>query len=129
MNKILRIAILGLLINFTSCKDMAVEKPDNLLPEDKMIDIIYDIAILQAADNYKPINLSDAGVKVNNYIYKKYNIDSTTYYQNHKYYASDVNNYKKIYKKVLEKITAEQTSLSDSTSIGKQTDNVEGIVK
>ena len=85
MNKILRIAILGLLINFTSCKDMAVEKPDNLLPEDKMIDIIYDIAILQAAENYKPINLSDAGVKVNNYIYEKYNIDSTTYYQNHKY--------------------------------------------
>lgn len=129
MNKILRIAILGLLISFTSCKNKAVEKPDNLLSEDKMIDIIYDIAILQAAENYKPINLSDAGVKVNNYIYKKYNIDSTTYYQNHKYYASDVNNYKKIYKKVLEKITTEQTSLSDSTSIGKQTDNVEGIVK
>ncbi|MDK2771652.1 MAG: DUF4296 domain-containing protein [Flavobacterium sp.] len=129
MNKILRIAILGLLISFTACKNKAVEKPDNLLSEDKMINIIYDIAILQAADNYKPINLSDAGVKVNNYIYKKYNIDSTTYYQNHKYYASDVNNYKKIYKKVLEKITAEQTSLSDSTSIGKQTDNVEGIVK
>ncbi|MBD3723542.1 MAG: DUF4296 domain-containing protein [Flavobacteriaceae bacterium] len=129
MNKILRIAILGLLINFTSCKDMAVEKPDNLLPEDKMIDIIYDIAILQAAENYKPINLSDAGVKVNNYIYKKYNIDSTTYYQNHKYYASDVNNYKKIYKKVLKKITEEQATLMDSTATGKQVDNVEGIVK
>lgn len=129
MNKILRIAILGLLINFTSCKDMAVEKPDNLLPEDKMIDIIYDIAILQAAENYKPINLSDAGVKVNNYIYEKYNIDSTTYYQNHKYYASDVNNYKKIYKKVLKKITEEQATLMDSTATGKQVDNVEGIVK
>jgi hypothetical protein len=73
-----------------------------------MLDIIFDISILQSADGANTYKLAEANIEIDQYLFDKYKIDSTTYSQNQRYYASDPKKYKKIYKKVIEKLEQEQ---------------------
>lgn len=101
-----------------SCSKNPVPKPDNLLDDEVMTDILFDIAILQAADASLTHRLAEHNIKVNTFIYKKYKIDSLTYYQNQKYYAADTRKYKKMYQKVLDRldeVKAANESKKDST--------------
>jgi uncharacterized protein YcfL len=108
MKKLLFIIISVLLL---SCNDKPVSKPDNLLGKETMEDIIYELAILQAAETYKPQTLSDSNIKIKQYVYKKYNLDSTIYYQNYKYYASDIKVFKKMYRHVNERILIQKNKI------------------
>lgn len=100
-----------IIIILVSCSDKPVQEPDNLLSKEEMENIIYDISILQAAEVYKPEVLGNNSVKIKEYIYKKYNIDSTTYFQNYKYYAANIKSFKKIYKHVNDRIENKKTEI------------------
>ena len=111
-----------ILFSLLACNDSPVAAPDNLLDEEVMVDILYDIAILQAADGHVPEKLSSNNIKTNSFIYNKYKIDSITYYQNHKYYASNVRKYKKMYTEVISRIenkTKELESVPESEGAEK----------
>ena len=120
------IVFVGLL--FFSCSENPVKKPQNLLSEEVMVDILYDTALLQAADGHVPEKLTENNIRVNTFIYNKYKIDSTTYYQNHKYYAANLSKYTKMYKKVvsrLEKVQVKLDSLDGNNTIDfKKEDDV-----
>ena len=94
-----------------SCTKKPVAKPDNLLSKEEMENIIYDVSILQAAQGYKSEILVKNNVKIKDYIYKKYNIDSTTYFQNYKYHAADIESFNKIYKHVNSRIEARKNEI------------------
>lgn len=97
-----------------SCADKPVQKPDILLDQQVMENILFDIVLLQAQNTIKPGEKKD--INSAEYIYTKYNIDSTTYIQNHKYYASDVTNFKKMYNHINDRIKDLKTTL-DSVKI------------
>jgi len=107
MNKTVWIVSVILLF---SCTSNPVSKPKNLLDEDTMVAIMYDVAVLQAASANAPDQLHQKGIDAKNFIYKKYKIDSATYHQNSRYYAGDVKHYKKMYKKVLERLEQNPTT-------------------
>ena len=92
-----------------SCSKNPVPKPDNLLDEETMVNILYDISLLQAIDGSMPNKLMEQDIKMDQYIFEKYKIDSTTYRQNQLYYAGDARKYKKIYDKVLERLEKENS--------------------
>ncbi|WP_291138973.1 DUF4296 domain-containing protein [Flavobacterium sp. UBA7663] len=119
--------LLGLLL--FSCSKNPVPKPDNLLDEEVMVDIIYDISILQATDGSMPYKLTDHNIKMDQYIFEKYKIDSITYRENQRYYAADARKYKKIYKKVIERFEKENTAstqgINNETSVGVPSSAVE----
>ena len=102
-----------------SCSKNPVPKPDNLLDEEAMVDIIYDISILQATDGSMPYKLTDHNIKMDQYIFEKYKIDSITYSHNQRYYAADTRKYKKIYKKVLERLDQEKANIQDQVDNSK----------
>jgi hypothetical protein len=102
-----------------SCSKNPVPKPDNLLDEETMVNILYDISLLQAIDGSMPNKLMEQDIKMDQYIFEKYKIDSITYRQNQLYYAGNARKYKKIYKKVLEKL--EQENPGNSQDINKET--------
>ena len=112
-----------------SCSQNPVPKPDNLLDEEVMADIIYDISILQATDGSMPNKLIENNIKMDQYIFDKYKIDSTTYRQNQLYYAGDARKYKKLYKKVLERLEGENKADSlnsnNQTNVGMSNPTVE----
>lgn len=107
-------------ITIISCSKNPVPKPDNLLDDDVMTDILYDIAILQAADGSMPFRLAENNIKINTYIYKKYAIDSMTYYQNQRYYAADARKYKKMYQAVLDRLDKTKTENDSIIPEGKE---------
>lgn len=99
-----------------SCSKNPVPKPDNLLDEEKMVDIIYDISILQATDGSMPNKLTENNLKMDGYIFEKYKIDSATYRQNQLYYAANPRKYKKIHKKVIERLDQEKAKITDDST-------------
>ena len=101
-------------IFIVSCSKNPVPKPDNLLDEKTMVDILYDVSLLQAIEGSMPNKLMEHNIEMDQYIFTKYKIDSTTYRQNQMYYASDARKYKKIYKKVLERLDKEKQTESNN---------------
>lgn len=93
-----------------SCQNSAIEKPEKPIDEDVMVDILYDLSLMEAI---KSQNISDSDNTINSsqYIYKKYKIDSLQFVQNNKFYASDVDNYKKMFEKVKARLENEANKL------------------
>jgi len=99
------ITIACLLLSFISCND-GMEKPKNLIEKDKMVDILYDLTLLEAV---KSQNVGGGINKkmANEYVFKKYKIDSIQLAESNKYYASDVEEYKKMFEKIKQKLDEE----------------------
>ncbi|MXN92135.1 DUF4296 domain-containing protein [Flavobacterium sp. Sd200] len=95
-----------------ACNENTAPKPDKLLDKNEMVDILYDITLLQSIKSYQPATLDSNNVNTHNYIYRKYNIDSLTFAQNHLYYASDIEGYEKIQKKVTDRINKNKEALA-----------------
>lgn len=105
--------ILILVCIFFACKDEVIEKPKKLIDQKTMVNILYDLTILDALKANQSSILMDNNIDPNQYIYQKYNIDSLQFVQNNKYYAADVKAYKKMYE-IIEKRLEEETILNDS---------------
>ncbi len=103
-----------------SCSKNPVPKPDHFLDDEVMTNILFDIAILQAADGAMTFRLAEKNIKVNTYIYKKYKIDSATYYQNQRYYAADARKYKKMYQEVIDRLDKAKTENDSILPQGKE---------
>ena len=117
-----------LLFVATSCKEEIIPQPKNLIPKDKMEDIIYDLAILEAArtQNSSVQNY----MKPTEFIKKKYKVDSLTFAKSTQYYAADIKEYKKMYDEVKYRLTAESSKLKgdDTKTITKSIEG-NGMVK
>jgi hypothetical protein len=96
------------IILLTACKKETAEKPQHLVSEDEMTNILYDMAVLQAMKSYNNVALTEKGINARTYIYKKYKLDSLQLVQNHAYYAADLEKYSKMVRTVTERINAEK---------------------
>ena len=92
--------LLVIIFTIFSCDKQFVEKPKNLIEEEKMIQILYDMALIDAIKTQNPNNLTIINVDENSYILKKYKIDSLQFSKSNKYYASNIDNYSKMYEKI-----------------------------
>lgn len=101
-------SLLLLLFVHLSCKNEPIQAPSNLIEKDKMIDVLYDVAILEAIKVSNPGSLKARGIDSKTYIYKKFKIDSIQFAKSDKYYASDVKKYGKMYQEVIDRINAEK---------------------
>ncbi len=112
--------ILALLFFTISCKDTTVKKPKNLIERKKMVDIIYDLALLEAAKSQTSGTLSYP--KPIEFIKNKYKVDSLTFAQSTQYYASDIKDYKKMYNEVKERLNANTIKLNGGKPLVPNTD-------
>jgi hypothetical protein len=85
-----------------------MSKPENLISEEKMVNIIYEVSILTAAKGVNKKELEDNGIFPEEFVYSKYSIDSLQFVSSLDYYASKVDTYDNIYTKVDERITLEK---------------------
>jgi len=98
MKKIL--PFLFVLAIFASCKKELAKKPERLIEKDKMVNIMYDLSLLGAMRSQNAVLLDSFKNNSNEYIYKKYKIDSIQFAQSNIYYAADFKEYKKMYEQV-----------------------------
>jgi hypothetical protein len=91
---------------FFSCNS-AVEKPkktENIISEEKMVDIMYDVFLLNSAKGVNKKLLELNGVFPEQYVFEKYKIDSTQFANSNNYYAYDTKTYESILNRIKEKI-------------------------
>ena len=100
--------VVTILCTLLSCKETALPKPKNLIDKDVMVEILYDIAIIEAIKVSQPFSLEAKGISAKTYIYKKYKVDSIQFAKSDKFYATDVQQYTKIYQQVIDKINAQK---------------------
>ena len=99
-----KVVSLFIVITIFACNNNPVKQPKNLLDEETMENIIFDVAVLQAAKANSPEVLLENNIDSEKFIYKKYKIDSATYHQNNRYYAGDVRKHKHLHKRVLKRL-------------------------
>ncbi|WP_298893573.1 DUF4296 domain-containing protein [uncultured Psychroserpens sp.] len=117
----MKVSIIGCLIILLlfSCSNKA-PKPDNLIPEGKMVDIIYDVSILTAAKGVNRKLIENNGILPEEFIYNKHNIDSLQFVSSLNYYASDPEKYDNIYTRVDERIQAKKENIGGATKNDKK---------
>src|SRR5690606_15808551 len=101
---LLKTAILMLiLVWFSSCQDIhKPERPKNLIPEDKMVEVLIDIHLFNAAKNVNRLPLQQTGMRPHEFIYEKHNIDSIQFEKSNSFYSADFNTYERIHLRVKE---------------------------
>jgi Domain of unknown function (DUF4296) len=124
MKKLL-LPFLTIFILITSCNDAVVKAPENLIDENKMVDIIYDLSLLDAIKTQGSNQQSYPSTS--EFLKKKYNVDSITFANNSKYYASDIKNYKKMYDRVKDRLNQENAKLNGG-KVPQQSEE-QGVVK
>jgi vancomycin resistance protein YoaR len=122
MKKVL--VILSFLFVLVSCNKAEVPKPKKLIDEEVLENIIYDLTLLEAVKTQVAIDKLNFSGKTNDYIYKKYKVDSLQFVKSNQYYATDIDNYKKIFERVKDRLKTE----SEKLGIPK-VDESEGVVK
>jgi hypothetical protein len=105
------ISLFALLVLFLSCNKDLVKKPDNLIDKKVMVDVMYDMALLDALKYQDPNSLYDNGINPKTYVYKKYKIDSLQFVKSNAYYAADYREYKKMYDALNARLKKEKASV------------------
>ena len=101
-----------LFIFIFSCQSVEkVEKPDQLIKEEKMVDILTDLSILRSAKDVNSDRLSKFIEEPFDHITRKYNIDSLTLEKNIEYYNFQFNKNLSIYRRVEENIAKKKAKL------------------
>ncbi|MHA7056566.1 DUF4296 domain-containing protein [Aquimarina sp. M1] len=113
----------GLLV--LSCQNLdKPSKPDNLLAEDKMVEILTDIAFVKAAKgSYKKV-FDIEKINPEEYILSKHGIDSLVFAENNSWYTDQIDDYEKIFEKVKKNI--EQSKIKYE-KLKKEEDSIKKI--
>lgn len=103
------------LVLFFSCGKKVIEKPENLIPQEKMVAILHDLAILNSTKSSFNHVMENKGIKVMEFLYQKHQIDSAQFSQSDLYYASVPLEYQAIYEKVEMKLDTRKATLENAT--------------
>jgi len=109
-----RFILLSIVGLFLSCQDIEeTPKPDNLIPEDKMVEILVDLAKVDAAFSISSKEYKKRGVVGREMILEKYDIDSVQLVKSNAYYAEDFKVNQRIYEAVQTRLQRENDSLRE----------------
>ncbi|MDN3491358.1 DUF4296 domain-containing protein [Winogradskyella bathintestinalis] len=127
--------ILVLSIFIMACNDIdRPQKPDNLISEDQMSNLLYDLYIINAAKGVNRNTLEINGLNPEHYILEKYNIDSTQFAQNNTYYTFKAETYSDIIERVKTRLEKEKQKFEalkekENDSIKKRRDSLKNLNK
>lgn len=127
------IIILVFILGFFGCQDVKQpEKPKNLISKDKMIDMLTEAYLANAARSVDNKSIISKGIKMDSLIYKNFDVDSIQFVKSNDFYAADVNVYMDIFQKVEARLTGMQKKMDSireieielKDSISKKSDNI-----
>ena len=125
----IKLAFLLLLV-LGACQDVNIaSKPKNLIPEDKMVDLLVDLQKLDATIQKNKTYFELRKVQAKDLIYEKYQVDSLQVVESSNYYAENFTTNARIYEKVIVKLEAEKKvidSLYDAKNKAAQEAKIEG---
>ena len=111
--KQLGITVLLFLI-VVGCAEKVVEPPADVIPREKMITILYDLALLNATNSSFRNVMQKQNKQMMELLYERHNIDSLQLAQSDLYYASKPLEYEYIYEQIESRLKKKQKSLEDA---------------
>ena len=120
MNKLKIIIILSLVLGCNNSLNQEPIPPENLISKEKMIDIIYDMTLINVAKGVNKSILENNGIIPKQYLFNKHSIDSILFAKSNEYYSYDLKTYQTIYDKVKIKLEKNKNIINDSIDILKQ---------
>lgn len=105
---------------FASCKKELAKEPKQLIEKDKMVNIMYDLSLLGAMRSQNAVLMDSFKNNSNEYIYKKYKIDSVQFAQSNIYYAADFKEYKKMYEQVKSRLAKDKSLTEAAIKVEKK---------
>tara|TARA_R110000868_G_scaffold1877_3_gene14888 strand:+ start:2501 stop:2983 length:483 start_codon:yes stop_codon:yes gene_type:complete len=129
MKKMLSFLLIAIV--FLSCKEEVITKPEGLIEKGKMVNIMYDLALLEAIKYQNPTSLTTHKINAPNYIYKKYKIDSIQFAKSNVYYASNYTEYKGMFDQVIKRIDSRKVIVDSLVKVENKNkiklDSIKGI--
>lgn len=116
MKRLFTYLIIGLLIWGCAEKN---PKPQDLISEKNMEEILYDLTLLQAIRSTNYMLFEQNNIQPDVYIYEKYGIDSLQFASSHKYYISDSENYEKMLTRIIDRVN-ENRKIADSLKVKEE---------
>ncbi len=115
MKRIKYIFYIVVLILFFSCESKTkYKKPENLIPKDKMIDLLTEMHLVAGANNINNKNL-EKNLNYMSLVFEKYKIDSVQFNANNVYYTSNIDEYEKMFEEVERRLKKLQDSYQNKT--------------
>lgn len=90
-----------------------IEEPENLIPKEKMIDMLYELSIINAAKGTNPKILQENRVEPTNFLFEKHGVDSVQFANSDIYYASIPVEYKDIYEAVAARLEKDKKDIEE----------------
>lgn len=105
------------MLGLISCQNVErTEKPKDLIAEDKMVDILVELSLLQGAKSTNRSLFEQKGIYPDEYLWERFDIDSMQFVNSNNYYSRNYREYENIYVLVqerLEGLRAEYDSLRE----------------
>ncbi|MDR9456665.1 MAG: DUF4296 domain-containing protein [Salegentibacter sp.] len=106
---------------FSACQNVEkTKKPDNLIAEDKMVEVLTEISIMTSARNFNKRKFEATGIKPEEYIYEKFEIDSLQFEQSNAFYAENYTQYENIYRQVKENLQSMKDKLDSIREVERK---------
>lgn len=121
------VPILILILSILGCQNVErPEKPKNLISKEKMVDVLTEAYLANAARSVNNQAIIDKGIQVDSLIFKKFEVDSVQFAKSNDYYAADINMYLDIFQKVEARLVAMEKKLDSIRDLDrKRKDSVE----
>lgn len=113
------LSYIALFVFLIGCQDVKrPEKPDDLIPRDKMVDIFTEAYVMNAARSINLKVINDYGVALDSTFYTKYDIDSLQFVRSNAYYTANLNQYLSLFEEVEQRLLQLETE-TDSIDLFK----------
>ena len=119
---------------FISCQSIdKTTMPKTLIEEDRMVEILTDIAFVKAAKTSNRTTLEAKKINPESFILKKYDVDSIIFAENNAWYSGQIEKYKDIFTRVKANLDKEKTKYEKlkktEDSIKKEQDSIKKLKK
>ncbi|WP_319229874.1 DUF4296 domain-containing protein [Draconibacterium orientale] len=93
---------------FSACENEIMPKPEHLIKEKKMINMLVDVHLAEAAYNHIRYDSAMINSRTENFYYSvldKYEVTDSLFEQSLVYYESHPKNFEKMYRKVMSRLS------------------------
>ncbi|RMA66346.1 DUF4296 domain-containing protein [Ulvibacter antarcticus] len=121
---------LVVILFFIGCQDVKrPERPENLIPENEMVDILTEVYLINAARSTDNRVLLKSKIMPDSFIYKKFRIDSLQFAESNAFYTSELNTYNGLFMKVQERVELLKIRVDSIAEIIKKREEEERRIK
>lgn len=103
-----------------SCEKELVKQPKGLIEKEKMLDIMYDLSILEAVKYQHPLSLDSIDANQKRFVLQKYKVDSLQFAQSNIYYAADYEGYKDMFDEIAKRLEKNQRAADSLAKIDEK---------